>query len=118
MMREIWLNLPMPPSLNNAYPTSKSGHRYKSPRYKAWAEEAGYEVNRTLKGERLGGPVQLLYAFNERETRADLGNLEKPVTDVLVSAGVIVGDSKKFVRGIELRWGTEGGVAVTVRRAA
>jgi hypothetical protein len=36
-MSELWLNLPMPPSLNNAYPTSKSGRRFKSPRYQALA---------------------------------------------------------------------------------
>lgn len=117
-MSEIWLNLPMPPSLNNAFPTSKTGRRFKSSRYKAWSEEAGWELKRYLKGAGLRGPVRLLYAFNEKETRADLGNLEKPVTDLLVTHGVIDGDSKRVVRGIQLEWGTEGGVAVTVSPAA
>lgn len=117
-MTEIWLNLPMPPSLNNCFPTAKNGRRFKSSRYKAWSELAGWEVKRYLKGEGLRGPVALRYAFNEKETRADLGNLEKPVTDLLVSLSVIDGDGKKVVRSISLGWGTEGGVAVTIARAA
>ena len=66
------------------------------------------------------GPVKLQYEFQEGQDnrRRDVGNLEKPVTDLLVTHGVIEADDGRIVRGISLNWSRDVvGVRVTVEAA-
>lgn len=109
------IRLPMPPSLNNAYPTNKQGRRYKSPRLVAWEQEAWYALL-AQKPPKIKGPVRLEYLYNEDETKADLGNLEKIPTDLLVKHGVIEDDRKSIVRDIRKRWamGVKGCVVTII----
>jgi hypothetical protein len=44
----------------------------------------------------------------------DVANREKAAVDLLVAHYVILGDSKKYVRQITLRWADVAGVRVTV----
>lgn len=97
------IRLPMPPSLNNAYPSNGKGRRYKSARLVAWEQEAWYSVL-CQKPPKIKGPVRLEYLFEDGGTKADLANLEKAPTDFLVSRGIIEGDGPKVVREIKMRW--------------
>lgn len=47
----ILAKIPMPPSLNNAYPTGRNGRRYKSEKYRAWERDFtiwGFENSKQL----------------------------------------------------------------------
>lgn len=110
------INLPKPPpSANNCYPTGRHGRRYRSADYEAWLFEAGYALEKQKPPEFIG-PVTLEYKF--RRGRTDLGNLEKPTTDLLVKHGVIQDDSPKYVGFICLQFGDVPGVEITITGAA
>lgn len=67
------------------------------------------------------GPVTLLYEVQEGKDnrRRDIGNLEKGITDLLVTYGVIEADHDKVVREIRLIWNRDVvGVRVTVASAS
>lgn len=115
--REVVLTgLPIPPSVNNLFFNLPGGGRRKSERYMTWRNAAGWDV-RAQKAKRVRGPVYLTYFFEEGATKADLGNLEKAATDLLVDLNIIDGDGPEIVRGITLLWGTEPGMRVEVRSA-
>jgi crossover junction endodeoxyribonuclease RusA len=86
--------LPVPPTANNLFPTSRSGHRFPSKQYKAWRERADevFEANNPSP-PKMQGKFRAIYefTFNDRRRR-DLANFEKAVTDFLVSKGVIPDD--------------------------
>lgn len=109
-------NLPVPPSLNNAYVNVIGGGRKKSARYGTWRNAAGWEV-KAQRPRKVSGPVNLTYTFEEGSTKADLGNLEKCATDLLVDLNLIDGDGPSIVRSIKLQWGKAEGMTVEVRAA-
>lgn len=109
----ILAGLPMPPSVNELFANVAGKGRIRSDRYRIWAQAAGWAVRAAAQGRRVGGPVRLTYVFGEGGTKADLGNLEKALTDLMVDLCLIDGDGKKIVRGIALEWGP--GDKVTVR---
>jgi crossover junction endodeoxyribonuclease RusA len=107
--------LPFPPSVNNLFANGKYG-RYRTQRYDSWILEAGSEIRRQ-RPSKVDGPVILTYEFQEGQDRRkrDLGNLEKAVTDLLVSHEIIKADDGSIVREIKLKWNAEViGVRVTV----
>lgn len=108
--------LPIPPSMNNAYPTGKNGHRFKSDRLTKWARACGWQIN-AQRQRPVKGPVSITYTFEDGGSKADLGNLEKAATDLLVELQLIEGDSPKFVRSIRLQWGQVEGMQIEVRAA-
>lgn len=108
--------LPISPSLNNAYVNVIGGGRRKSARYMTWRNACGWEV-KAQRPRKVSGPVSLTYTFEEGGTKADLGNLEKCVTDLLVDLGLIDGDGPDVVRSIKLQWGKVQGLMVEVRAA-
>lgn len=89
-------DIELPPSTNHLFMNGKKGTgRFKSPEYREWIATAVPVLAGSLR------PVKLL-PFRIRYTLfggaglnpgRDLGNLEKPITDALVSACVIPGDS-------------------------
>jgi hypothetical protein len=104
----------VPPSYNNAYPTSRSGRRFLSDDGKAW-----YELNLKVlaeleKPERY--PVVLVYTIREWvNPRRDGSGLEKLIADGCVKAGVFVDDSLPYISGEDWRYRPcEGGVGVEV----
>lgn len=113
---ELKLSLPMPPSVNHLFANVARKGRVATAKYTAWRIEAGLRLN-LQRPPRIDGPVALEYCFGT-DTRADLGNLEKATTDLLVSSNIIDGDSKKTVKRISMWWGEHEGVKITVRRAA
>lgn len=75
-----------PVSLNNAYPTGRSGRRYPSREYAAWKAAAAL-IARAAGVRPIEGPVgiDLLVVFPSR--RADLDNCIKPILDSLTGIG-------------------------------
>lgn len=84
-------SLPVPPTANNLFPTSKSGHRFTSSEYRAWKELAAAEFKGCF--QQLNGRLQAEYHYVFKDfKRRDLANFEKAVTDFLVTKGVFEDD--------------------------
>jgi Holliday junction resolvase RusA-like endonuclease len=105
-------DLPLPISTNALFLNKKGKGRTKTPQYRAWIEEAGWEIKRQHVPS-FNGPVSLAYELSEN-ARIDLDNL-KCVADLLVNMGIIPNDSKAYVREYHMKWSSEvEGVRVTV----
>lgn len=81
-----------PPSLNNAFSNVGGVGRVKSKPYKAWLTAAGWEI----KGQGLRqfqGDYALDIEIGRNTSRADIDNLIKPISDLLVSMKVTDDDS-------------------------
>lgn len=109
----VTLRLPMPPSVNHLFLNVPGRGRVISSHYKSWKADAGNRILQ-LGHPHVIGPVEICVAFQEEGCRVDLGNLEKALTDLLVSQRVIDGDSKKTVRRLVLEWGEGPGAIVQV----
>lgn len=107
------IELPTPPSVNALYINVAGRGRIRSPAYRSWVEEAGWAI----KAQRPGfimGPVKIKISVEEN-SRRDLANYEKAVTDLLVSHQVIQDDKNEIVREISMAWAkTVKGVLVVV----
>jgi crossover junction endodeoxyribonuclease RusA len=96
--KAITLNLPVCPSLNNLFLNVKGRGRVKSPRYKAWLEQAGYALNRYVFTP-VHGPVHVTICVPDK-CRSDLDNLAKGPLDLLVSRGWI--DDDRNVKSLHM----------------
>jgi len=95
-------SLPIPPSLNNCFPTNtRTGRRFKSAEYKRWEEHAGFLLQNVKAIG--GGPYALCIVLPEK-MRGDISNRIKAVEDLLVAHGITSDDSKcwdvRAMRGI------------------
>lgn len=121
MSRCVSLNIPYPPSANRLW-RAVNGRQIKSAHYRAWTLEAATVIRSQLPGRHtIDGPYHLMIkATRPDNRRRDLGNLEKPLSDALVTAGVIADDSNCQI--LHLFWadGTVkgGAVEVIVKEAA
>jgi Holliday junction resolvase RusA-like endonuclease len=89
----IIIELPIPPSLNNAYPTNKrTGKRYPSPKLTAWKTGAGWEI-KAAKLDRITGPYNLDIQVCAN-LRGDLDNRIKAIADLLVEHQITPDDAK------------------------
>lgn len=98
----IYLELPLPPSVNAAYRNVPGRGRAKTREYVSWLQHAALEVRR-----KATGTIEGSYAFHLKATRPDrrprdLGNLEKCAHDLCVSMGLVEDDS--LCRRILLEW--------------
>ena len=113
----VVINLCMPPSTNNLFfnGSGRTG-RVRTPEYNAWIKEAGYQLSRQHPARIRGSRVDILIEVSDSESTMswDVANREKAAVDLLVTHGVIVGDSKRHVRQITLRWADVAGVRVTI----
>lgn len=85
------IDLPIPPSLNNLFVNAGKRGRVLSRHYKEWREEAGWKLLRQRPGSIKGRYALEIYV--QADARADIGNLEKAVSDLLQAHGVIENDS-------------------------
>jgi len=105
-MNAVTLTLPFPPTTNHLFANRKSGGRFKTAHYKAWATEAGWEAKRQRAGK-VSGPYALyITACRPDARKRDLDNLLKPVSDLLKDIGVIEGDH--LCQKIGMSWGPAG----------
>jgi crossover junction endodeoxyribonuclease RusA len=98
----IVIDLPKPPSVNALFSNVPGRGRVKSKEYRDWIEAAGWTLL-SQKPAHVTGPVSLDYLMHD-SGRVDLGNLEKPLTDLLVTHGIIEDDKRSIVRRITLEW--------------
>lgn len=84
----------LPPSLNNMFVNAGKKGRIPSKRYVAWRNEAGWLLARQHPGRIAGRYALEIYI--EAGARADIGNLEKGLSDLLVSHGVVDDDSQAW----------------------
>lgn len=83
-MREIYLELPIPPSLNQCYPTDKrTGRRYASPALKKFKRDCGYIITPEYQVD-FRGSICITYVWHFKDRRRrDINNFTKAVDDVL-----------------------------------
>ena len=116
----VVINLLMPPSTNNLFfnGSGRTG-RVRTPEYNAWIKEAGYML-RSQHPRAIRERVDILIEVSDSESTMswDVANREKATTDLLVTHYVILGDSKKYVRQITMRWADVAGVRVTITPCA
>lgn len=90
----LTLALPLPPSLNHAFPTY-NGRRIISREYKAWKIAAGKVVKDQMDALGRWPDVKKHYALHYRfnvNHQSDIGNREKCATDLLVAMKIVPGD--------------------------
>lgn len=109
----ISVSLPRPPSTNNLFANVRGRGRVKTSEYRSWRTEAGWML-KMQHAQPIKGPVSLGYQVEDKG-KGDLGNLEKAITDLLVSHNMIEGDSREVVRRITMEWANIEGVRVTVQ---
>lgn len=102
-----------PPSTNNLYRNLRAGGRVKTARYKQWLTAMHLQIA-AARAPIFTRPVAVRYTFARPDRRRrDLGNLEKPVSDLLVAAGVLADDS--LIHMIHLEWVRGAPVSVEIR---
>jgi crossover junction endodeoxyribonuclease RusA len=102
----IGFRLPAPPSVNSLYANVPGKGRVKSKRYRTWLNAAGWALKEQRPKRVSGDYVLWLWCERPDKRRRDLGNLEKPVSDLLVEHGVVGDDSQCMA--IHLYWSGEG----------
>ncbi len=110
--------LPQPPSTNKLYANAKRGGRLKTHEYGKWIREAGWLAKTACAGKpRPTGNIEVEYLVSGSQ-HFDAGNLEKPLSDLLVRVGIITDDKHITSIRIARREDKEPTVNVTVREAA
>jgi len=105
-MKRMTFTLPLPPSVNALYANVAGRGRVKSERYRTWLNAAGWEL-KAQKPPRVEGHYCIWIWANRPDGRKrDLGNLEKPVSDLLVAHGIVADDSQCVE--IHLYWSGTG----------
>lgn len=97
----VTFNLPFPPSVNSMW-RSKGSNWYSTPKYKAWQKEAFAEI-KYQKVPKVKPPYSITIAAGRPDKRKrDIGNLEKGVSDILQTAGIITNDCD--TEHLEIYW--------------
>lgn len=88
----IRLDLPRPRSVNELYLNVPGKGRVKTAEYKAFANEAGWMICAQGRPAQLMGKYEIQIAVKRWSARADIGNFEKGISDVLQQHDVIEDD--------------------------
>lgn len=105
-MSKITLELPFPPSVNRLWRMG-NGRMYRSPKYEAWRRQAIKDIDDQSGGMAIVGKYKItLLAVKPDKRRRDLGNLEKAVSDILVTCKLVEDDH--MCQSINARWEIEG----------
>jgi crossover junction endodeoxyribonuclease RusA len=104
--RRVELSLPFPPSVNALFFNVPGRGRVKTDTYTGWENEAAWLLASQKPGRIVGDYEIEITAFRPDKRRRDLGNLEKGISDLLVSQRVIQDD--RFAQKITLQWGSGG----------
>ena len=98
------LTIPAPPSVNNLFANTPRG-RFKTPRYKAWLQEAGWML-REQTPDPVPGRVVIMIGVERSSPRMDLDNQAKALLDLLTFHKVIEDD--RFVTALVMAWMPQG----------
>lgn len=92
------VELPIPPSTNNLYTTTKKRRRVKSQQYQRWLARAMPLARRLAKPAALPCRFRCLIQGSP-DSRRDGDNMQKPLLDLCVTAGIIPDDRLSVVCG-------------------
>jgi len=110
--------LPFPPSTNGLFVTVRN-RRVVAPVYERWRDIAAVQImiqRMDQSPNSVAGKYRMTLTFSAKHRAgSDLGNLEKAVSDVLVTMRVVEDDS--LAESIVLRWGDVAGCAVELEQA-
>ena len=87
-MKELILDLPMPPTANHMFATGGNGRRFKSKKYADWLKEAGWVAKAAWQAAgspKFHGPLFLKIELGLQHD-ADISNRIKPLEDLLVKS--------------------------------
>lgn len=105
--KRAFVMLPVPPSVNALYANVAGKGRVKTKAYREWADSAVAG----LYGLSLPPPPwSIRYTICAGEgwpESRDIGNAEKPLTDLLVSAGLLTDDCTRYVRKVSVEYDPE-----------
>lgn len=90
----VEIRFPLPPSTNSLF-YNVAGGRRKTPKYRAWRQQAVLLIDVQRPG-RMAGPCDV--AIYLPPFRGDIDNRVKPCLDVAVAAGIIADDGQRYVR--------------------
>lgn len=90
----VEIRFPLPPSTNSLF-YNVAGGRRKTPKYRAWRQQAALLIDVQRPG-RMAGPCDVTIFLPPFSGDAD--NRIKPCLDAAVEAGVIADDSQRYVR--------------------
>ncbi|MDG2570618.1 hypothetical protein P7L87_23955 [Vibrio parahaemolyticus] len=96
-MSVVSIDLPRPPSVNNLFRNVPGKGRVKTSDYRSWLQQAGWLIKAQRPGK-VEGEYKLLVLIGP--TKADIGNLEKALSDLLQAHGVI--ENERLSQGILL----------------
>jgi Holliday junction resolvase RusA-like endonuclease len=88
-MNVVAIDLPRPPSVNKLYANVPGKGRVKTPDYRSWIDQAGWLIRAQRPGK-IQGEYKLLVLIGP--TKADIGNIEKALSDLLQDHGVVEND--------------------------
>lgn len=94
-MENEWIELIItkPFSLNTATENLHSGGRQKTSSYKEWRATAGWQIN-IQSSKPITGSYELEIITGRNVSKADVDNLIKPISDLLVNLKLTADDSK------------------------
>jgi len=105
--------LPFPPSVNSKYKMSR-GTRSKGEKVLAWEKKARQALNKQNILP-VAARCFIIYNLNHPDARErDAANYEKHTTDFLVANGVLLGDQRRYIKGILTQWTDESRDYITV----
>lgn len=119
----VTLELPYPPSVNEAFGNNKWGRgkgRYRTPKYEAWIKDADAWFTKQKSEKTVGTPVigpyevHMVFSRDKRRWNSDIDNRVKCVSDALKRFGLIEDDAK--CEDLRATWGPVAGVFVRVHK--
>ena len=103
----IKIILPLPPSVNRLWRTTKGGGMYRSNKYTEWRTAAIWQTSVQVRSQTIPGKFKATFHFvRPDKRRRDLDNLIKAAMDVVVSTKLVEDDH--LCEWLEARWVDEG----------
>ena len=118
MIATIWLPFPTV-TANNMYTVAR-GRKILSPQARAYKRELAETL--AFLHKRVPRPIEVRTDISiglDESRKGDCSTREKIIVDALVEAGVLLDDSKEYVRRVSIGWepGMGGGCIVTLTEA-
>lgn len=103
-MTDAWsIHLPIPPSLNNMFPSVRN-RRITSKEYRLWKDAADDALWTCMNRRRFPGKVAVEIRLGKTKGLSDASNRIKAVEDWLVRHQIIVNDDYRYVRTVSASW--------------
>lgn len=101
-----------PPSANACFRNAAGKGRVKTKVYTDWITAAGWEIAVQNPGC-VSGPYHLQISIRRASLRRDLDNFCKPISDLLVTMGIV--DDDRFAESLSVFWSDKhAGVKITI----